>query len=368
MDQVVLKHVTKSFTTKSLGTVVAVDDFNLTVNEGECFSILGPSGCGKSTTLRMIAGFEDLTEGEIYLGGKLVSSSSKRVYIPPENRGLGMVFQAFAVWPHMNIYDNVAFPLKVNKVPRSERKERVARALKHCSLDGMEKAYPSDLSGGQQQRIALARAIVTNPKVMLLDEPLSNLDPKLRESMRFEIKKLQEEFNFTIIFVTHDQSEAMALSDRMMVMDMGNIQQVGTPKELYNNPKNRFVNSFLGQSNFTEIDVRGGKAYVKDGNTPLPVDVPASAGSKMRLATRPNTIEMNHENGFRATVVKRMFLTDFTEYLADLGGGQLVRIQTPHRNMFRQGDTCFLRFPGPVWYDYEDTAKAEEERSKRLLV
>lgn len=368
MDQVVLNHVTKSFTTKTLGTVVAVDDFNLSVKEGECFSILGPSGCGKSTTLRMIAGFEDLTEGEIYLGGKLVSSSAKKIYIPPENRGLGMVFQAFAVWPHMNIYDNVAFPLKVNKVPKSERKECVAAALKHCSLDGMEKAYPSDLSGGQQQRIALARAIVTNPKVMLLDEPLSNLDPKLRESMRFEIKKLQQEFNFTIIFVTHDQAEAMAISDRMMVMDMGNIQQVGTPKELYNHPGNRFVHSFLGQSNFTEVDVRNGKAFVKNSNTPLPVEVPANSGKKMFLATRPNTIEMNHENGYRGTVVKRMFLTDFTEYLVDLGGSQMVKIQTPHRNLFHEGDSCFVRFPGPVWYEYEDNAKAEEERNKRLLI
>ena len=365
MDQLVLNHVTKRYTTKTLGEVTAVNDFNASVREGECFSILGPSGCGKSTTLRMIAGFEDLSEGEIYLGEKLVSCKAKNIYVPPEERGLGMVFQAFAVWPHMNIFDNVAFPLKVAKVPRTEIKARVAKALKHCSLDGMEKEYPANLSGGQQQRIALARAIVTNPRVMLLDEPLSNLDPKLRETMRFEIKKLQQEFNFTIIFVTHDQSEAMALSDRMMVMDMGNVQQVGTPTELYNKPINRFVHSFLGQSNFTDVEIRGGRVYVKGGDAAVPVDAPAGGDRPMVLATRPNTIEINHEEGYRAKVVKRIFLTDFTEYLVDVGE-QVIRIQTPHRNMFRQGDDCFLRFPSPMWYVPEKNQ--DEERAKRMII
>ena len=265
MDQIVLSHVTKTFTTKTLGTVTAVNDFNLTIKEGECFSFLGPSGCGKTTTLRMIAGFEDLSQGEIHLCGKPVSIKSKNLYVPPEDRGLGMVFQSFAVWPHMNIFENVAFPLRVRKVPKAEMAERVKMALKHTSLDGMEKVYPGNLSGGQQQRIALARAIVTNPKVMLLDEPLSNLDPKLRETMRFEIKELQKKFNFTIIFVTHDQSEAMALSDRMMVMDMGNIVQIGTPTELYNRPVNRFVHKFLGQSTFTDVILQDGKARGPSG-------------------------------------------------------------------------------------------------------
>ena len=275
MDQIVLSHVTKTFTTKTLGTVTAVNDFNLTIKEGECFSFLGPSGCGKTTTLRMIAGFEDLSQGEIHLCGKPVSIKSKNLYVPPEDRGLGMVFQSFAVWPHMNIFENVAFPLRVRKVPKAEMAERVKMALKHTSLDGMEKVYPGNLSGGQQQRIALARAIVTNPKVMLLDEPLSNLDPKLRETMRFEIKELQKKFNFTIIFVTHDQSEAMALSDRMMVMDMGNIVQIGTPTELYNRPVNRFVHKFLGQSTFTDVILQDGKADARgDMEQPLPVALP----------------------------------------------------------------------------------------------
>ena len=367
MDQIVLSHVTKTFTTKTLGTVTAVNDFNLTIQEGECFSFLGPSGCGKTTTLRMIAGFEDLSQGEIHLCGKPVSIKNKNLYVPPEDRGLGMVFQSFAVWPHMNIFENVAFPLRVRKVPKAEMVERVQMALKHTSLDGMEKVYPGNLSGGQQQRIALARAIVTNPKVMLLDEPLSNLDPKLRETMRFEIKELQKKFNFTIIFVTHDQSEAMALSDRMMVMDMGNIVQVGTPTELYNRPVNRFVHKFLGQSTFTDVILQDGKAYARgDMEQPLPVSLPESGEREMVMATRPNQIDMNRTEGYKTKVEKRIFLTNYTEYLVRVGD-QLLQVQTPHRNAFAQGETCYLKFPGIMWYGKEDEA-AEAERNRRQLV
>lgn len=367
MEQVVLRNVRKDFTTKLLGTVTAVNNFNLSVNEGECFSFLGPSGCGKTTTLRMIAGFEDLTDGEIELCGKSVSVKEKNIYLPPEKRDLGMVFQAFAVWPHMNIFENVAFPLRVRKVPRAEINERVKKALKHCSLDGMEKAYPGNLSGGQQQRIALARAIVTNPKVMLLDEPLSNLDPKLRESMRFEIKALQRQYGFTIIFVTHDQSEAMALSERMLVMDMGNIVQIGTPTELYNRPKSRFVHKFLGQSTFTNAIIENGKAYAKGNMSQvLPVDVPLNSDREMVLATRPNQIDINRESGYASRVEKRIFLTDYTEYHVWVGD-ELVQVQTPHRVEFAKGDKCFLRFPNAVWYPVED-ATAEAERNRRQLV
>lgn len=367
MDQIVLNHVTKQFTTKTLGTVTAVNDFNLTIKEGECFSFLGPSGCGKTTTLRMIAGFEDLSDGEIHLCGRPVSIKSKNLYVPPEERGLGMVFQSFAVWPHMNIFENVAFPLRVRKVPKAEMVERVKMALKHTSLDGMEKVYPGNLSGGQQQRIALARAIVTNPKVMLLDEPLSNLDPKLRETMRFEIKELQKKFNFTIIFVTHDQSEAMALSDRMMVMDMGNIVQIGTPTELYNRPVNRFVHKFLGQSTFTDVVIQDGKVYAKgDMEQSLPVALPENGEREMVMATRPNQIAINHTDGYKTKIEKRIFLTNYTEYLVRVGD-QLLQVQTPHRNAFAQGETCYLKFPGIMWYGREDE-QAEAERNRRQLV
>ena len=362
MHQILLNKVTKRFTTRTLGTMTAVDSFSLAVDKGECFSFLGPSGCGKTTTLRMIAGFEDLSEGEIFLDGKPVSIRARNLYVPPEERGLGMVFQAFAVWPHMNVFENVAFPLKVKRFPRPEIRERVSHALKHCSLDGMENEFPSNLSGGQQQRIALARAIVTNPSVMLLDEPLSNLDPKLRESMRFEIKKLQKELNFTIIFVTHDQSEAMALSDRMLVMDHGRIIQVGTPAELYNKPSNRFVHSFLGQSNFSRVDVVHGVVYPQgDHSSPLGIAAPARASGSLTLATRPNTIDINHSEGFPTKIIKRIFLTDFIEYIVALGD-QTIRVQTPHRNFFRAGDTCFLRFPSPIWYDDDHAETSDAKR------
>ena len=367
MNQIVLRNVTKKFTTKTLGDIVAVDHFNLEVKEGECFSFLGPSGCGKSTTLRMIAGFEDLSEGEIELCGKPVSIKSKNLYIPPEERGLGMVFQAFAVWPHMNVYENVAFPLRLQKINKTDLDKKVKEALHHTSLEGLEKVYPSDLSGGQQQRIALARAIVTQPKVMLLDEPLSNLDPKLRETMRFEIKELQKKFNFTIIFVTHDQSEAMAISDRMMVCDMGKIMQIDTPENLYNKPINRFVHSFLGESSFINVNIKGGKVYADgDAEQILNLTPPAGAKEKMIVATRPNSIELTQNNGYRTHIEKRIFLTDRIEYLIPVGN-QIMKVQTPHRISFKAGESCCINIIEPMWYPAEDAA-AEKERTRRQLV
>ena len=253
MDQIVLNHVTKQFTTKTLGTVTAVNDFNLTIKEGECFSFLGPSGCGKTTTLRMIAGFEDLSDGEIHLCGRPVSIKSKNLYVPPEERGLGMVFQSFAVWPHMNIFENVAFPLRVRKVPKAEMIERVKMALKHTSLDGMEKVYPGNLSGGQQQRIALARAIVTNPKVMLLDEPLSNLDAQLRLRARKELVKIHEMYRPTMVYVTHDQIEAMTVGQRVAIMYRGNMEMLDTPSHVYNMPASIFCARFIGSPSMNII-------------------------------------------------------------------------------------------------------------------
>ena len=258
MAYVELRDVTKLF-----GTVRAVDKLNLSIEKGECFSFLGPSGCGKTTTLRMVAGFEDLDEGEIEVGGKLMSSKAKNFYVPPEHRGFGMVFQAFAVWPHMTVYDNVAFPLKIKKLSRSEIEERTKQALANTNLTKQAQLYPNDLSGGEKQRIALARALSINPGLLLLDEPLSNLDPHLREEMRFEIKDLQRKYDFSIIFVTHDQSEAMALSNRIMVMKDGRTMQIDTPLNIYAHPKNQFVFSFIGLSNFIKVKLDGGRAVVE---------------------------------------------------------------------------------------------------------
>lgn len=206
MSYIRLVNVTKQF-----GDVTAVNNLNLEIGKGECFSMLGPSGCGKTTTLRMVAGFEDLSDGEVWVGDRLLSSPKKHYYTPPENRNFGMVFQAFAVWPHMSVYENVAFPLRLRKLPKSEIDQRTRDALIATNLLKSAEDSPANLSGGGKQRVALARALAINPDVMLLDEPLSSLDPHLREEMRFEIKDLQRKYGFSIIYVTHDQSEAMAL-------------------------------------------------------------------------------------------------------------------------------------------------------------
>lgn len=224
MSQVKLEHLYKRF-----GNVTAVGDFNLDVKDGEFISFLGPSGCGKTTTLRMIAGFERPTEGSIILGDTVVSSASEGLFMAPEKRDIGMVFQSYAVWPHMTVAENVAYPLKIQGVSKAERDRRVEEALKMVHLDQYGRRYPNQLSGGQQQRVALARALIAHPGLLLLDEPLSNLDAKLRESMRFEISTLQKELGITVIYVTHDQSEAMTMSDRIVVMNGGEIQQIGRP-------------------------------------------------------------------------------------------------------------------------------------------
>jgi iron(III) transport system ATP-binding protein len=361
-----LDGVTKQFTTKSQGLVTAVDNFNLSINEGECFSFLGPSGCGKTTTLRMVAGFEDLSAGEISIGGTLVSSKKRNLYVPPEKRDLGMVFQAFAVWPHLNVFDNVAFPLQVRKESRNEIAVKVKEALRQTNLTGLEETYPSDLSGGQQQRIALARSVVTSPKVLLLDEPLSNLDPKLREIMRFEIKEVQRKFGYTIIFVTHDQSEAMALSDRMLVMDMGVIQQIDTPTNMYNNPASKFVFGFLGLSNFLKVELAGGKVYPAGvQGASMECDIPAGFGERQALlATRPNEIELVGEGGYRTQIRQRLFLGDYVEYRVLVGETEL-RIQTVVDQGFRPGDNCGLKFNRIKWYSAaEDSSEAEREKRK----
>ena len=265
MSYIRLVNVTKKF-----GDVTAVDNLNIEIGKGECFSMLGPSGCGKTTTLRMVAGFEDLSDGEVWVGDRLLSSPRKRHYTPPEHRNFGMVFQAFAVWPHMNIYENVAFPLRLRNLPAAEIDKRTKDALTSTNLLKYADQSPADLSGGGKQRVALARALAINPDVMLLDEPLSSLDPHLREEMRFEIKDLQRKYGFSIIYVTHDQSEAMALSDRIMVMKLGVMQQIAAPLDIYNNPVNKFVFSFIGVSNFTDMVWQNGQAHIKGSNTAMP--------------------------------------------------------------------------------------------------
>jgi iron(III) transport system ATP-binding protein len=339
--------------TKRFGDVVAVDRLNIEMAQGECLAMLGPSGCGKTTTLRMVAGFEDLDEGEIRVGDRLLSAKAKNFYVPPENRNFGMVFQAFAVWPHLNVYENVAFPLRIRSLPRSEIKARTEEALRHTNLMAVAKGSPNDLSGGGKQRIALARALAIRPDVMLLDEPLSSLDPHFREEMRFEIKDLQRKFGFSILYVTHDQSEAMALSDRILVMRNGVVQQVGTPVEVYSAPANRFVFEFIGLSSFLPVGLTS-EGLIVDGTchpwtngTPPPELI---AEGKAVMASRPSEIGFTQDGGIRGVVTRRAYLGEIIDYRVSVGGSE-VRVQRPRRDPGPAVDEpCGLLFASPRWY------------------
>ncbi len=347
MSYVRLVNVTKRF-----GAVAAVDDLNLEIARGECFSMLGPSGCGKTTTLRMIAGFEDLDEGEIRAGERLLSSRRTNYYLPPEKRGFGMVFQAFAVWPHLSVYENVAFPLRLRKLSAAEIDKRTRDALGATGLLGAAQKSPEDLSGGGKQRVALARALAGSPDVMLLDEPLSSLDPHLREEMRFEIKELQKKYDFSIIYVTHDQAEAMALSDRILVMKLGKTQQIDTPLNIYTKPANKFVFSFIGLSNFLDVHMEDGRPRMEDAE--LPADLtppePAAPGAGLTLAARPAEIEFVAEGGLRGTVTRKSFLGEIIDYQVRVGA-QEVRVQKGRRAPGPDpGEVCGLRFLAPHWY------------------
>jgi iron(III) transport system ATP-binding protein len=295
----------------------AVDDVTLEVQEGEMFTLLGPSGCGKTTTLRSIAGLERPDSGSIAVADRVLFAGGddrKRVFVPPNRRALGMVFQSYAIWPHMKVFDNVAFPLQV--MPRQKRpskakiRERVMTVLETMELAAMSNRQATKLSGGQQQRLALARALVTEPQLLLLDEPLSNLDAKLRESLRFELKRFQRELGITSVYVTHDQIEALALSSRIAVMRDGKIMQIGRPREIYEDPANHFVADFIGNSNFLEGTVTGAQESRYSVGTTLgdlwvEHAAPLAAGTRVVLAVRPEAIDLTRDpaSGERANEV-----------------------------------------------------------------
>ena len=353
-----MSHIRLVNVTKRFGAVTAVNDLNMEIEKGECFSMLGPSGCGKTTTLRMVAGFEDLSEGEIHVGERLISSRSKNWYLPPEKRDFGMVFQAFAVWPHMSVYENVAFPLRVRKLPAAEIERRVKDALSSTNLIAVSTESPENLSGGGKQRVALARALAINPEVMLLDEPLSSLDPHLREEMRFEIRDLQRKYGFSIIYVTHDQAEAMALSDRILVMNLGVVQQIDTPLNVYNHPINRFVFSFIGLSNFLSV-VKDSEGFRLLGGECLPESLkpvqqendPGESGERFSLASRPSEIDFcSGEDCLRGIVSRKSFLGEIVDYQIKIGT-QEIRVQKGRRAPGPNVDeTCGLRLLRPFWY------------------
>lgn len=344
--------------TKRFGQVTAVDRLNLEIEKGECFSMLGPSGCGKTTTLRMVAGFEDLDDGEIHVGDRLLSSKRRGYYLPPEKRDFGMVFQAFAVWPHLSVYENVAFPLRIKKVAASEIERRTKDALASTNLLNVAQKSPEDLSGGGKQRVALARALAINPDVMLLDEPLSSLDPHLREEMRFEIKDLQRQYGFSIIYVTHDQAEAMALSDRILVMKLGVVQQIDTPMNVYTNPANKFVFSFIGLSNMLEVEGENGTYTIHGGETLKGALVPPEdmrQHTKLSLASRPSEIDFIENGGIGGLVTRKSFLGEIVDYQIQVGE-QTLRVQKGRRAPGPAvGENCHLTFLRPFWYPSDDT-------------
>ncbi len=345
---VVLEDVVKIFAARGgSGEVVAVDHVFIEIEQGELVTLLGPSGCGKTTTLRLIAGFEFPTQGTILLDGKVINDE------PPHKRDMSMVFQSYAIFPHLSVYENMAYGLKVQRLPKDEVRERVARALELVELTGLENRAPNQLSGGQQQRVALARALVMEPKVLLMDEPLSNLDAKLREQMRTEIRLIQKRLGITSVYVTHDQVEAMTLSDRIVVMNEGKIEQIGPPTEIYRQPQTRFVADFIGRANFVQATVRdvlNGQLVVDALGTTMTVGAPSggfSEGQSALIVVRPEMVELDHPEANVEGVVRiANYLGDVVEYDVEVGGQLLALVEKDprHTTVHPEGETVRLRF------------------------
>jgi ABC-type Fe3+/spermidine/putrescine transport system ATPase subunit len=338
---------------KRFGAFQALRDISLSIAEHEFVTFLGPSGCGKTTLLRTLAGFHAPDSGTIHVADRLLSSP--RGVVPPEMRRMGMVFQNYAVWPHMSVFGNVAFGLQIAGTERAEIGTRVARMLEAVGLQGLEQRHPGQLSGGQLQRVALARSLVTAPSILLLDEPLSNLDAKLRERMRAEIKALQRRTGITFIYVTHDQAEAMALSDRIVVFNKGEVQQVGTPRDVYERPANLFVADFMGLVNKlrgTIVGTNGERARIRIGEQIIQArinDVSQLAG-EVTVTIRPEAIVLGttasdtETNVLKGTVVESAFLGNLVDHHIDIGTG-IVRVQGGHRHALAQGETVQLSIP-----------------------
>jgi iron(III) transport system ATP-binding protein len=339
---------------KAFGDTRVVSDLNLQVAEGEMLVLVGPSGCGKTTTLRCIAGLESPSEGRITIGSRVVTAAGEGVNVPPERREIGMVFQSYAVWPHMTVFNNVAYPLRAIGVPRKEIPERVMRVLKLVQLDQLAERYSSQISGGQQQRVALARSLVAEPKLLLFDEPLSNLDASLRVTMRIEIKELQKRLGFTAVYVTHDQIEAMAIADRIAVMDRGVIRQIGSPRDIYDRPANVFVAGFMGTTNLLEGTVSGaagGQATVTAVNG-TEVRVAGgdgiAAGRAGHVSIRPEAATVTARppgesagNVWPAKVTFSTFLGDAIVYRLDVRG-QKFEVHAPTTDVFDAGADVFV--------------------------
>ena len=347
---------------KRFGAVEAVRDASIEVYQGEVLTLLGPSGCGKTTTLRMVIGLERVSNGEIVYQGVVVDSGSSRGFVPPNKRNMGMVFQSYAIWPHMTVAENVAYPLNVRRVGRSETRERVAKVLDQVGLTGMGDRQSTMLSGGQQQRVAVARSLVFEPDLLLLDEPFSNLDAKLREQMRVELKELQRRLGITILFVTHDQIEALSLSDRIVVMDHGKVEQVGTPTHLYRDPQTPAVRDFLGRTVMFTGTVVGGDAgtvrvQLEEPGGPV-IRARATSGSVLQpgetcsVAVRPEVVDVSRVDGgpdsggqgLIGSIGAILFVGERYEARVRLPWGQDVQIYLPASDDWEEGEDVLLDF------------------------
>jgi iron(III) transport system ATP-binding protein len=349
-----LKNIVKRF-----GTLEAVSHVSLEIRDGELFTLLGPSGCGKTTILRLIGGFHRPDEGEVYFGERAVSG------IPPYERNIGMVFQNYALWPHMTVFENIAYGLKLKKFSRDDISSEVLHALKLVNLAGLEKRYPGQLSGGQQQRVALARALVLNPDVLLLDEPLSNLDAKIRLQVRAEIRKLQKDLGITTIYVTHDQEEALTLSDRIAVVDHGKLQQIGSPRDLYAKPENPFVADFIGINNLIPGEVReiqerdrAMKVQTDVGSMVCTLEWPFKPGDRCMISVRPETASISQAeekqeevNVISGTVSFASYIGNTIRYDVEIQSGKIfkVDIQNPwYHQVLPLGEKVLVTFPQQI--------------------
>ncbi len=348
MDGIVIDNLSKYY-----GGVAVVKNVSLEIADTEFITLLGPSGCGKTTTLRLIAGFLRPDAGTIRVGDTILSS--KNTVLPPEKRGMGMVFQTYAIWPHLTVYENVVFGLEVRRIAKKEARKRVIDALEMVHLTGLEERYPNQLSGGQQQRVALARSLVMEPRILLLDEPLSNLDAKLRERMRWELKELQRRTAITFVYVTHDQSEAMALSDRIAVMHLGELIQYGSPREIYTHPANRTVADFMGLVNLIPGRVLGGSgedgvvALGDDYQLRLTLPPGTREGMDVQVAIRPENIALTGTAGKEVAdllpvrVMASTFLGNLTDYQVALADGTRLRVQAHPLTIYDVGQHVYAR-------------------------
>ncbi|WP_321177213.1 ABC transporter ATP-binding protein [Bradyrhizobium sp. USDA 3256] len=334
---------------KRFGSFVAVDDVSLTIDHGQLVCLLGPSGCGKTTTLRLIAGFLEPSDGEIRVGERVVSSKART--LPPEQRNMSMIFQSYALWPHMTVAENIVYGLRLRKMDRDTIAKKLAAILATTKLEPLAQRYPGELSGGQQQRVALARALIVGPETLLLDEPLSNLDANLREEMRFEIRRLHDEYRYTTVYVTHDQSEAMTTADLIAVMNAGKIDQLGAPEDIYARPESEFVARFIGAANVIKGTARDANHVEFAGATLEVVGATLTTGQSAPVAIRQHEIQLAtrapaaQQNALKAVVTRQVYLGMNRDYMVETADGTSLRVTTPTETAVEKGSEVWLTLP-----------------------